>query len=113
MLNRSTHWSQSAKTLTTLLLALGLAWGSLRAAHAAGSSFDPADYKALAEADSPQTIAPGTKITVENWQQYKQFLPIGLQWLYSGRYSYKLQPGADYTIEVTGDPANPAAPVCA
>ncbi len=100
MLNRSTHLVRSAKTLTPMLLALGLICGSLRVAAAAGSSYDLADYKALAEADSAQTVPPGTKITVENWQHYKQFLPIGLQWLYSGNYSYKLQPGADYTIEV-------------
>jgi hypothetical protein len=86
--------------IATLSLACGLLFGIACAALAAEDSYDSAAYKSLADANSTQTISPGTSITVENWQNYKQFLPIGLQWLYSGKYYFKLQPGPDYAIEV-------------
>ncbi len=38
------------------------------------------------------TIPPGTVITVQNWQQYKQFMSVGLQALFSGQYFWKLPP---------------------
>jgi hypothetical protein len=28
----------------------------------------------------------GTKVTTANWQQYKNFLPLGMQKLYEGKY---------------------------
>src|SRR5271155_3217620 len=46
--------------------------------------FDEANYKALADDPSPDTIPIGTKITLQNWQQYKKFMPVWLQALYSG-----------------------------
>jgi hypothetical protein len=91
---------EAAKILAVLLVSFGLTLAPRCAANAVENTFNLADYKALADADSAQTVAPGTKITVENWQQYKQFLPFGLQWLYSGKYFFKLLPGPDYTIEV-------------
>ena len=47
---------------------------------------DPANYAALASADSSDTIAPDTKITLQNWQNYKTFLPIGVQAMFSQKY---------------------------
>ena len=72
--------------------------GPLSAAQA--QSFDPGSYAALADATSTDSIAPETRITVANWQQYRKLLPVGLQWLYSGKYPWKLPPGPDYTLEV-------------
>jgi hypothetical protein len=43
-------------------------------------------------------IAPGTIITAQNWQQYKQFMPDGMQALFSGSYSWKMP--ADLKIEI-------------
>lgn len=37
-------------------------------------------------------IAPGTIITLQNWQQYKQFMPAGMQALFAGTYFWKLPP---------------------
>ena len=31
-------------------------------------------------------IPPGTKITMQNWQQYKQFMPEGMVALFEGKY---------------------------
>src|ERR1700730_17985225 len=57
---------------TCLTLALvGLLWGSA----AAQLTYDVAKYKALADADSAETIPPVTKITLHNWQQYNKFMP--------------------------------------
>jgi hypothetical protein len=32
----------------------------------------------------------GTKITMSNWQQYKNFLPLGMQKLFEGKYFWKM-----------------------
>jgi hypothetical protein len=72
----------------------------LAARVGSAAAFDPAAYQGLSDSTSNGSIAPGTKITAENWQQYKQFLPIGLQWLYSGKYPWKFPSAADYAIEI-------------
>jgi hypothetical protein len=73
------------RIVATLTIAVALLPWCWSPALAAGGAYDIAAYKALADADSSQGIPQGTAISVENWQNYKQFLPIGLQWLYSGR----------------------------
>jgi hypothetical protein len=64
-------------------------------------SFNPQTYRQMADANSAATIAPGTKITLHNWQQYKQFMPLWLQAAYSGQYRWHVGPEPDFTIEVT------------
>ena len=51
----------SHSLLCALLLVLGLA-----AAAQAQIKWDPANYDAMASADSSDTIAPGTRITLQN-----------------------------------------------
>lgn len=63
-------------------------------------SFDQQAYEALAPADSAATIAPGTKITLQNWTQYRRFMPVGMQALFSGKYPWKIGPEPEYTMEV-------------
>src|SRR5579885_612406 len=43
-------------------------------------------------------IPPGTVITLQNWQQYKQFMPDGMQALFAGTYVSKLP--ADFRMEI-------------
>jgi hypothetical protein len=74
------------KARLMLLIALILVGYNVQPAQA----FNAADYQGLADATSSATIPPGTTITVENWQQYKQFIPVGLQWLYGGKYYWKV-----------------------
>jgi hypothetical protein len=62
--------------------------------------FDARAYEALAAAGSGATIAPGTKITLDNWKQYARFMPIGMQALFSGKYAWKIGSGPEYTMEV-------------
>jgi hypothetical protein len=90
-----------ATRLSFWLIGVALAMLACQTARAENfPQFDPKAYAALADAGSPATIAPGTKITPANWQQYKQFMPIGLQLIYSGKYQWKVPDGPDYVVEV-------------
>jgi len=71
----------------------------VRSAHAE-TMFDEAHYNALADDSSPDTIAPGTRITTQNWQQYRKFMPVWLQSLYSGDYHWRIGSGPEFTLEV-------------
>src|SRR5229473_6713424 len=44
------------------------------------------------------SIPPGTRITMQNWQNYKQFMPDGMIWLFEGKYFWKMSP--DVVINV-------------
>ncbi len=66
----------------------------------AQAKFDAKAYEELAPADSTASIAPGTKITLQNWQQYRRFMPVGMQALFTGKYSWKIGPGPEYTMGV-------------
>jgi hypothetical protein len=46
------------------------------------------------QADLPN----GTKITMANWQQYKQFMPLGMIKLFEGNYGWKMP--ADVAMDV-------------
>jgi len=62
--------------------------------------FSPENYTQMADASSSATIPAGTKITVQNWQQYKQFLPMWIQGLYSQHYHFRMGDSPDYTLVV-------------
>ena len=46
-------------------------------------------------------IPSGTVITLKNWQQYKQFMPDGLQALFAGTHFWKLPPDFQMVIGPT------------
>ena len=81
--------------LCGLLLAIGIA-----GAAQTPINYDPANYAAMVSADSSDTIPPGTRITLQNWQQYKKFIPIGLQAMFSQSYPFKVGSAPEFTIEV-------------
>jgi hypothetical protein len=58
------------------------------------------NYRQLANSNSPRTIPPGTRITVANWQQYKDLLPIGLWAALSGKYQFHVTADPEYAIVV-------------
>lgn len=64
--------------------------------------FDPANYATLASADSAATIPIGTKITLQNWQQYRQFLPPEFQWVLEKKLPWPPIP-SDWEVEVGPD----------
>src|SRR5579883_1096542 len=87
--------------LVTVAAAAGaLLLGGLRSAAQAQTvvSWDNAAYEQMVSADSPDTIPPGTRITMQNWQQYKRFMPVGLQQLWQGQYFWKLPPDAEIDV---------------
>ena len=85
---------------SALLLAGLIFLGQTTPARGQGISFDLNNYKQMADADSSATIAPGTKITLANWQQYKQFMPVALQAAFSGKYTFHLTDDPMYTLVV-------------
>jgi len=72
-------------SLAILVICLCLFTGALADAQSKLPSFDEHLYDTLAAADSNATIEPGTVINAQNWQKYKQFMPMGLQLLLSGQ----------------------------
>lgn len=49
-------------------------------------------------ASSEGDIAPGTVINMQNWQQYKQYMPPGMQGMFQGSYFWKFPP--DFQIVI-------------
>jgi hypothetical protein len=69
--------------------------------HAIASAASPVATpfeSAQSAANGNSTIAPGTVITVQNWQNYRQFMPDGMAALFEGKYFWKMPP--DVQMEV-------------
>ncbi len=84
---------------------IGYPWLAIRVqlAGALAQSTEPFDihkYQHLLEASSTETIAPGTVIDVHNWLQYKRFMSISHQTLFSGKYVWKVADSPDAAITV-------------
>jgi Protein of unknown function (DUF1329) len=78
-----------AKRILTILAAMSLAcWSGIAAAGYI--DWNEQGYDNLVSADSPSTIPPGTKITMQNWKQYKNFMPVGMQGLWSGQTYWRM-----------------------
>ena len=68
-------------------------------APASAAATVPAPAAAIGTAPAAgDTIAPGTTITAQNWQQYQQFMPDGMAALFQGKYFWKIPP--DVQMEV-------------
>src|SRR6266436_1447974 len=69
---------------------------------AQGGSANASSAQSAASSDgvagAHATIPPGTKITMSNWQQYKQFMPVGMIALFEGKYYWKMP--ADVEMDV-------------
>ncbi len=65
--------------------------------------WDGAAYDSMVSADSHDTIPPGTKITMQNWQNYKKFMPVGMQQLWMGNFFWRLPSDAEIDVG-TGAP---------
>jgi hypothetical protein len=55
------------------------------------------------------SIPPGTRITMQNWEHYKQFMPDGMIWLLEGKYFWKMSP--DVVINVGPTVIHPIHPL--
>jgi hypothetical protein len=52
-------------------------------------------------ANQPATIAPGTEITIRNWRQYQQFMPLGMIELFKGTYFWKIPKDVEIDVGPT------------
>jgi Protein of unknown function (DUF1329) len=81
----------------------GIALLGLPSLGMAQSSTDISDLKQfMSETENQGTPpAPGTKITMANWQQYKAFLPFGMTKLFQGTYQLKMPNDVEIDIGET------------
>src|ERR1700675_3259952 len=64
----------------------------------AASSAAETDHSASKADVGSDSIAPGTVITMANWQKYRDFMPDGVIALFEGKYFWKMP--ADIKIEI-------------
>ena len=69
-------------------------------ARAETQKFNRKDFEELVDVSSTETIPAGTKITLQNWQQYRRFMPVFLQYLFSGKNRFHVGQGPEYTAAV-------------
>jgi hypothetical protein len=82
-----------------LLFALGLVITALSTSPGWSQSTDRSEVDQwLKETANPGDLPIGTKVTTANWQQYKNFLPLGMQKLFQGIYYWKMP--QDAVLEV-------------
>jgi hypothetical protein len=86
-------------SLCPIITAILLACITAGLAHAQ-ITYNEATYTSMADANSAASIPPGTNITLQNWQQYKQFMPVGLLAGFSQRYGWKIGSDPRFTIVV-------------
>jgi hypothetical protein len=55
----------------------------------------------LAQSKDEKVIPVGTMITKQNWQQYKQFMPVGMIGLLEGRYFWKMPNDVEMYVGAT------------
>jgi hypothetical protein len=88
-----------ALLIGVLCIGLGIAQAESQergpAAAIPGSSDE---YSYAGVPTSPGPVPPGTIIDMQNWQQYKQYIPDGLQKVIQGNYYWKMP--ADFRIEI-------------
>jgi hypothetical protein len=69
-------------------------------AMASAQQFDPRIYQQMVDASSLQTIPPGTKITLHNWSEYKNFFPYFVQLALQGGSHFHVIDSPEYVVEV-------------
>jgi len=95
--------TQPARAQTQMLQASGNAANAPSSTNTAPSAnaaaVAPASSGAVvATQPASDSIPPGTPITMQNWQQYQQFMPDGMVALFQGKYFWKMP--ADVKIDV-------------
>src|ERR1700733_5160403 len=48
--------------------------------------------------EQPPPLPEGTVITTQNWQQYKDYMPLWMEVLFSGQYAIKLSPDQQVVV---------------
>jgi Protein of unknown function (DUF1329) len=81
------------RLFSALVLLFGLA--------IAGPARALADYPGEMPMEKQAPLPVGTVITTQNWEQYKDYMPLWMQWLFSGEYGFKLSPNQSITVGPT------------
>ncbi len=84
------------KKIVILAAAAVIALGSTLMAQ----TFDPNAYNDLVDASSAETIAPGTRITPQNWTRYRRFMGTWMQLAFSGKVHFHVADTPDYAVVV-------------
>jgi hypothetical protein len=82
----------------TLLLLLAM---SLLASSALPQSDLPEMKKWMDNSTHPGTIPENTKVSMKNWQEYKQFMPLGMVELFQGRQKWRMPPNVEIIVGPT------------
>src|SRR6266851_3676500 len=86
------------KTLTRLLAA-GAIIALLPSLGWSQASTDHSEMEQWVKDSANQGDLPvGTKVTIANWQQHKNFLPLGLQKMFEGKYFWKMPDGVELEV---------------
>ena len=88
------------RTISCLNLILSL----LALATAPAIAGDIGSGAGISQSSNPtagSTISPGTVITSQNWQQYRQFMPYGMTVLFEGQASWKMPPDVQMPVGPT------------
>lgn len=88
-------------TKALLAIMAAMVWLCCPGIAAAQISWSDQNYNSLASANAAATIPPGTRITAQNWQQYKDFMPVGLQDLWAGKSFWHLPADAVMVVGAT------------
>jgi uncharacterized protein DUF1329 len=90
------------------LVGLAIAMLVVFSSGALGNIADAQDYLPpapmqswLKSTEHQGVVAPGTRITMRNWRQYKQFMPLGMQDLFEGKYFWKMPADVDIKVRET------------
>jgi hypothetical protein len=87
-------WSAGLLSLMFVLLISNLS----SAGNVSATGINDASVTATADHAASGSIAPGTRITMQNWRQYSQFMPNGMRELFQGKYFWKMP--ADVELDV-------------
>ncbi len=71
------------------------------AAPTPGNAAAPAPATANSSGAAPDSIPPGTTITMQNWQAYRAFMPDGMAAFFEGRYFWKMPVDVQMTVGPT------------
>ncbi|MGH8012208.1 MAG: DUF1329 domain-containing protein [Candidatus Binataceae bacterium] len=92
-----------ARTYVAAAAFAAFAWCTCAAIASAQSNYPPPEpmQQWLKDTQHQGTIAPGTTITTSNWQQYKKFMPYGMQMLFEGSTFWKMPADVSMTVGPT------------
>src|SRR5216683_214123 len=99
----STYATSERRRKTTVnsslsALALGLVFVVLPSLGLAQSTDRSEMDQWLKMTQNQKDIPIGTTITMSNWQQYQDVMPLGMIKLFQGQYGWKMPPGVQITV---------------